>query len=889
MAARLKFQALISLAFTLFFFTAYSSSSEDDELGLLLRFKSSIKDPKSSLSSWSNTSSLHHCNWTGITCVRAPSLYVSSIKLQSLNLSGEISDSICQLPYLTHLDLSDNLFNLAIPLHLSQCLTLETLNLSSNLVWGTIPDQISQFSALKVLDLSKNHVEGKIPEDIGSLSNLQVLNLGSNLLSGTVPPVIGKLSELVVLDLSENGYLASEIPSSIGELENLEELLLHRSSFHGYIPTSFVRLQSLTVVDLSLNNITGEIPRSFGSSLKNLISFDVSQNEIYGSLPGGICNGKKLISLNLHGNLFKGPLPSSINECSSLERLQVQNNGFSGDFPVGTWSLPKIKIIRAENNRFSGRVPDSVSMASELEQVQVDNNSFTGEIPHGLGLIKNLYKFSASANGFHGELPQNFCDSPLLSIINISHNKISGKIPELRKCRKLVSLSLSDNALTGEIPQSLADLPVLTYLDLSDNNLTGSIPQGLQNLKLALFNVSFNQLSGEVPHSLVSGLPASFLQGNPGLCGAGLPNSCPSHQPNHNKIGVRTLVLALICLAFAICSVLLAVWFILSYRCLRKKAQPKKRALHSVFYYPLRLTENDILTVMNDKNPSGSEGGGPFGRVYVMGLPGGEAVAVKKLVNFGNQSPKTLKGEVRNIAKVRHKNIVRILGFCYSDESIFLIYEFIENGSLRDMLSRPSSHLPWSSRLRIAVGIAQGLSYLSKDYVPNLLHRNLKSTNILLDNGLEPKLTDFSLDRILGESAFQSISCADSCYIAPEYNYSKKATEEMEVYSFGVILLELVTGRRAERAEEGEKDEQPLDIVKWVRRKINITNGAVQVLDPKIVSESSRSEMITALDIALRCTAVVPENRPSLLQVIKSLQSIGSGIRHAEGELPVSV
>ena len=153
-----------------------------------------------------------------------------------------------------------------------------------------------------------------------------------------------------------------------------------------------------------------------------------------------------------------------------------------------------------------------------------------------------------------------------------------------------------------------------------------------------------------------------------------------------------------------------------------------------------------------------------------MNLPSGELVAVKKLVNFGNQSSKSLKAEVKTLAKIRHKNVVKILGFCHSDESVFLIYEYLHGGSLEDLISSPNFQLQWGIRLRIAIGVAQGLAYLHKDYVPHLLHRNVKSSNILLDANFEPKLTDFALDRVVGEAAFQSVlnsEAASSCYIAP--------------------------------------------------------------------------------------------------------------------------
>ncbi|KAM1332921.1 hypothetical protein EV1_008987 [Malus domestica] len=881
MAASCRYPLLLSLTISMFFLLTSALLSEPD---ILLTFKASIKDPQNSLSSWSNTSATHHCQWAGITCTAATTtttttttatLSVTSLNLQSFNLSGDISPSICGLPYLSELNLADNFFNQPIPLHLSQCTSLETLNLSNNLIWGTLLNQISQFGNLKALDLSINHVEGSIPQGLGALHNLQVLNLGSNLLSGSVPSIFGNLTELVVLDLSQNTYLVSEIPTDIGKLVKLEKLFLQSSGFHGVIPNSLVGLQSLSVLDFSQNNLTGRVPQMLGFSLKNLVSFDVSENRLSGFFPNGICGGKYLINLSLHTNVFNGTIPDSISECLRLEVFEVQNNLFSGDFPVGLWSLPKIKLLRAENNRFSGEIPDSVSMAVQLEQVQIDNNNFTSKIPHGLGLVKSLYRFSASLNGLYGELPTNFCDSPVMSIMNLSHNSLSGQIPEVKKCRKLVSLSLADNSLSGNIPQSLGELPVLTYLDLSDNKLTGPLPQALQNLKLALFNVSFNQLSGRVPYSLIAGLPASFLQGNPDLCGSGLLDSCSDDQPRHHSFDFTTLTCVLVSIAFAVGTLIITGGFIFYNRYYKQRAQVG--LWRSVFFYPLRVTEHDLMMGMDEKTAAGC--GGVFGRVYIVSLPSNELVAVKKLVNFGIQSSKALKAEIKTLAKIRHKHIVKVLGFCYCDDSIFLIYEFQQKGSLGDLICRPDFNLQWSVRLRIAIGIAQGLAYLHKDYVPHLLHRNLKSNNILLDAEFEPKLTDFALDRIVGEAAFQLTMASESalsCYNAPESKYNKKATEQMDVYSFGVVLLELVTGRPAEQAEPSKS----LDIVKWVRRKVNITNGAVQVLDPKI-GNSSQQEILGALEIALRCTSVMPEKRPSMSEVVRSLQSLDSKTHEA--------
>ncbi|CAN4087166.1 unnamed protein product [Withania somnifera] len=857
-----------SSVFLFFSLSLFLLSSATDEADVLLTFKDSINDPLSLLSSWSNTTA--ECTWSGVTCTASSSSSISSINLQSLNLSGEISPSICQLPNLAHLNLANNLFNQPIPLHLSQCASLVSLNLSNNLIWGTIPEQIGKFGSLKLLDLSRNRLQGRIPQGIGSFKELQVLNLGSNLLSGDVPLVLGNLTQLITLDFSQNPFLVSEIPGDIGKLSKLQKLFLQSSGFHGEIPHMFEGLKSLIILDLSHNNLTG----SFSLSLPNLVSLDVSQNKLSGPFPNGICQAKGLVNLGLNSNFFNGSIPNdSMNQCMNLERFQVQDNLFSGNFPSSIWSLPQIKLIRAENNRFSGEIPDSVSQAAQLEQVQIDNNSFTSKIPQGLGLIRGLYRFSASMNHLYGELPPNLCDSPVMSIINLSHNYLSGTVPKLKNCKKIVSLSMADNNFIGEIPKSLGALPVLTYLDLSHNNLTGQIPQELQNLKLALFNVSFNRLSGRVPASLLSGLPASFLQGNPELCGPGFSNSCTEEKTMRRKgVNLSKLAPALLSVTFSVAIVVIAVGFYMIRR--SRKGKSKMDGWRSVFFYPLRVTENDLMMEMSDKNAKGKEG--TFGRVYIVNLPSRELLAVKKLMNFTTQSSTYMKTEVKTLAKIRHKNITKILGFCYSNDAIFLIYEYLARGSLGDVIGKSDFQLPWSVRLRIAIGVAQGLTYLHKDYLPHLLHRNLKSTNILLDADYEPKITDFALDRIVGEAAFKTSlvsNAASSCYLAPEYGYAKMASEEMDTYSFGIILLELITGRQAEKAESGEGSS--VDVLKWVRRKINITNGPLQVLDPKI-SSASQHEMLGALDIALRCTTVMPEKRPSIFQVLRSLRCLDS-------------
>ncbi|KAL6650884.1 hypothetical protein ACP70R_009809 [Stipagrostis hirtigluma subsp. patula] len=809
---------------------------------LLLDFKASLRDPSGELSSWS--ASTPYCNWSHVTCTSdsaAANATVSvSLSLQGLGLSGELSavSSLCRVPGLASLSLASNGFNQTIPLQLSRCASLVALNLSAAAFWGPLPDQLAMLASLASLDLSGNSIEGQVPAGLAALGGLEVLNLGGNQLSGVLHPALfGNLTRLRFLDLSGNQFLESELPPELGKIGSLRWLFLQGSGFTGTIPESFLGLEQLQVLDLSMNSLTGAVPAGFGLKLQKLMSLDLSQNRL------------------------SGPFPAEIENCAMLQRFQVHGNAFTGELPAGLWSLPDLRVIRAENNHFSGRLPEFAAGQSRLEQAQVDNNSFSGGIPQSIGMVRTMYRFSASMNELNGSLPDNFCDSPAMSIINISRNSLSGAIPEFKNCKRLVSLYLSGNGFTGPIPASLGDLPVLTYIDLSSNGLTGGIPAELQNLKLALLNVSYNQLSGRVPPALISELPAVYLQGNPGLCGPGLPNDCDAPLRKHQGLALAATVASLVAGVM-----LLAVGaFALCRRLHGNKSSPWKLVL----FHPIKITGEELLAGLHGKNVIGR---GPFGEVYLIELQDGQSIAVKRLVNSGKLTFRAVKNEMKVLAKIRHKNIAKMIGFLYTEGEVSVMYDYLQRGSLKDLICAPKFTMGWKKRVRIALGVAQGLVLLHHDYTPRVLHRDLKSSNVLLDDELEPRVTGFGIDRIVGEKAYLSSLASDlnhKCYIAPEQNCTKKPTHLMDVYSFGVILLELITGKPAEQPASND----PVDIVRWVRRRINVTGGAAQILDPNI-SDMAQQGMQAALELALRCTSVMPDQRPAMDEVARSLQQL---------------
>lgn len=817
---------------------AAAAEAEQPVHDLLLSFRASLHDPSGALATWS--SSTPCCNWSHVTCTAANSSSVAvSVSLQGLGLSGDINASaLCRVPGLAGLSLASNAFNQTVPLQLARCASLVSLNLSSAAFWGPLPEQLAALAQLTTLDLSGNDVEGTVPPGLAALRGLQVLDLRGNRLSGVLHPVLFQnLTSLHYLDLSGNQFLESPLPPELGGMASLRWLYLQGSGFSGAIPGTFLGLEQLEALDLSMNSLTGAVPPGFGLKFQKLLSLDLSRNG------------------------FSGPFPSGVEKCLMLQRFEVQGNAFTGELPAGLWSLPDLQVVRAENNRFSGRLPEIPDGVSRLEQVQLDNNSFSGGIPQSIGLVRTMYRFSASLNELSGSLPDNLCDSPAMSIIDVSHNAISGSIPEFRNCKRLVSLHLSSNGLTGTIPASLGDLPVLTYIDLSSNGLTGAIPAQLQNLKLALLNVSYNRLSGRVPPQLVSGLPAVFLEGNPGLCGPGLPNNCDTPMRKHQGLALAATVAS-----FVTGAALLAIGaFAICRRLQGKKSSPWKLVL----FHPIKITGEELFAEFHEKNVIGR---GAFGKVYLISLQDGQRVAVKRLFCSGKLTFREVKNEMKVLAKIRHKNIAKITGFCYSEGEVSIIYEYFQRGSLQDMICAPKFTLGWNDRLKVALGVAQGLAYLHHDYTPRVLHRDLKSSNVLLADEFEPRVAGFGIHRAVGEKAYRSSQDSDlnhKCYIAPEQNFSKNPTNLMDVYSFGVILLELIAGRPAE--QPASKDCS--DIVSWMRRRINLIDGTSQILDPSI-SRTAQQGMQAALELAVRCTSVKPDQRPAMYEVVRLLQEL---------------
>lgn len=737
---------------------------------------------------------------------------------------------------------------------------------------GTIPETFSRLQKLSNLELSYNSLSGPFPAVVFQLRNLYQLELYNNSLSGELPKRDwSNLTALRLIDLSVNSFTGT-IPVELCKLP-LSSLGLSDNKLQGLIPESLARSPNLYDLRLFDNSLVGPLPSDLGSN-SPLQTLDVSFNKLFGELPSSLCDKGQLFDLVLIGNSFSGELPASLGECKSLGRVRLSSNKLSGEVPGAILGLPHVYLLDLADNLFSGNLSSAISGGLNLSSILISGNTFSGSIPDEIGSLSNLVEFIASDNKLSGFIPETFFKLSHLGTLDLSENDISGQIPaQIGSLKQLNELNLANNKFTGEIPDEICNLPVLNYLDLSGNSFSGNIPSGLDNLMLNKLNLSNNHLSGPIPSAYAKEVYRDSFLGNPDLCG-GFTHRCPQ---NIQSKSVHNLWLFRLIFVFSGIVLVVGVsWFIFKYRNINNT---KERSRSSITkwrsFHKLGFSEFEIIHLLSENNVIGS---GASGKVYKVILSNGESVAVKKLweksIKMGNINDSSQKdefeSEVETLGKIRHKNIVRLWCCCKSGNSRFLVYEYMPNGSLGDLLhSSKGRLLEWPMRFKIVLDAAEGLSYLHHDCVPPIIHRDVKSNNILLDEDYGARIADFGVAKFieLGAKGSESMSVVAGSrgYIAPEYAYTLRVTEKSDIYSFGVVILELVTGRKPIDQAFGERD-----LATWVQTTVN-QKGHEHVLDPELEFES-KDQICRVLDIGLLCISPLPMNRPSMRTVVNLLQ-----------------
>ncbi|XP_065024132.1 receptor protein-tyrosine kinase CEPR2-like [Musa acuminata AAA Group] len=799
------------------------------------------------------------------------------LDVSSNKLSGSFPPWIGNLSGLVELGLAENDFDEGeIPPGIGNLKNLTWLYMANCNLSGEIPDSVSELSSLGTLDFSQNKLSGPLPKAISKLRKLFKIELYQNNLTGVIPPELSDLTELREIDVSRN-QISGRIPAEVGTLKKLTVIQLYRNDFWGELPRGFGDLQFLSAFSIYENRFSGEFPANFGR-FSPLNSFDISENNFSGRFPGFLCQNNNLQFLLALENKFSGAFPDSYANCKTLRRFRISQNSFSGRLPNGIWGLPFAVIIDVSDNGFTGRIPSEIGKSTSLSQLSVRNNKLSGEIPAEIGKLSQLQKLYASNNSLSGRIPSEIGSLYQLTTLHLQDNDLSGSIPsELGLCSRLVEIDLSQNTLGGRIPGTLSQLASLNSINLSRNLITGPIPDGLQSLKLSSIDFSGNKLSGRVPPGLLVIAGEEAFSGNPALCIDGRSGNrwdpelgvCRVSSKHRYVFGNRMVFTALV---FSALIIFLAGLVLVSYRSLKLDESIRNKDLDQCMedepewkiesFYPLELDAEEMSN-LDEEHLIGS---GSTGKVYRLDLRNRSTVAVKQLLK-GNEA-RVFMAEMNILGKIRHRNILKLHACLTRGDLSLLVFEFMPNGNLYHALRREvkagEPELDWNKRYKIAMGAAKGIMYLHHDCSPAIIHRDIKSNNILLDEDYEAKIADFGIAKIAEESD-SSCFAGTHGYIAPELAYSVKVTEKSDVYSFGIVLLELLTGHGPVEPQYGEGK----DIVYWVSTHLNQQNAS-EILDSRVSSPAEEC-MMKVLKVAILCTTKLPNLRPTMREVVNML------------------
>ncbi|XP_013616316.1 PREDICTED: phytosulfokine receptor 1 [Brassica oleracea var. oleracea] len=824
-----------------------------------------------------------------LSILTSPTL--QTLDLSFNDLSGEIPQAL-NLPSLQSLDLSTNNFNGSLTRSIGNLSSLVRLDVSWNSFSGEIPDVFRELTRLKYLSAQTNRLSGGIPRSLASSRTLNLLNLRNNSLTGPLLLNCTAMVELNSLDLGTNRF-NGRLPENLSVCKRLKNVNLARNGFRGEVPESFKDFQSLSYFSLSnssLVNITSAL--RILQNCKNLTAL--------------------VLTLNFNGEALP-PDDASIVGFEKLKVLVVANCRLTGSVPRWLSSSRDLQLLDLSWNRLTGAIPSWIGDFNYLFYLDLSNNSFTGEIPKSLTQLQSLTSGSISLDEPSPDFPffmkrnesaRGLQYNQIVGFpptIELGNNNLSGPIwEEFGDLKKLHVFDLKWNELSGSIPSSLSGMTSLELLDLSNNRLSGSIPGSLQNLTfLSKFSVAGNNLSGRIPSGgQFQTFPNSSFEFN-NLCGerrfpcSGEASSAGTTYIKHSRRRSRGGEIGM-AVGIAFGSVfLLTLLALIVLRARRRSGEVdpeieeesmNRKEIEETGSKIVVLFQNnndnalsydDLLDSTDSFDQSNIIGCGGFGMVYKAVLPDGRKVAIKRLSGDCGQIEREFKAEVETLSRAQHPNLVLLQGFCFYNTDRLLIYSYMENGSLDYWLHERNDGpalLDWRTRVRIAQGAAKGLYYLHQACEPHILHRDIKSSNILLDENFDSHLADFGLARLMNpyETHVSTDLVGTLGYIPPEYGQASVATYKGDVYSFGVVLLELLTDRRP---VDMCKPKGGRDLISWVVR-MKSEGRASEVFDPFIHGKENEKEMVRVLEIACLCLSGNPKQRPTTEQLVSWLDHV---------------
>ncbi|CAO2171103.1 unnamed protein product [Urochloa humidicola] len=677
--------------------------------------------------------------------------------------------------------------------------------------------------------------------------------------------------------------------------ESLTELYMAGNGLSGDLSfmADLSRCKNLKYI-MERNYFTGSIPNSV-SNISSLQIFRAFENQITGRIPNMLANQSSLLLLNLRNNLITGEIPRSIMEIKNLRGLDLSSNELSGNIPLHIGRLVNLFGLVLAYNKLHGSIPDSIGNLSNLQTLELSNNQFTSTIPMGLWGLQNIVGLDMSQNNLTGALSEDVENLQVITYMDLSSNRFFGNIPaSLGAVRTLTYLNLSKNNLQDKVPDAIGKLSSIKKLDLSYNALSGTIPKSFANLSvLTSLNLSFNRLYGQIPQSGVfSNITLQSLEGNAALCG--LPRlefpHCPNDEFNHrHRLSLLKIVFPNVAVAIAIGVCLFIV--------IRTRVNKRPKDMTSTGlerrnnYKPISYFE--LVRATGNFNNNNLLGAGSFGKVFRGTLDDEQIVAIKVLNMELERAIVSFDVECHVLRMARHRNLVRILTTCSNLDFKALVLQYMPNGSLDEwLLSNNRRGLGLAQRVSIMSDVALAMAYLHHEHFEVVLHCDLKPSNVLLDEDMTACVADFGIAKLLlgDDTSIVSRNMQGTIgYMAPEYASTGKASRKSDVFSYGIMLLEVMTGKKPTDATFNEE----LSLREWVSQAFpsrlahvvdhNIfldeeatRSGDIQHVDRSSVEEPPNgwSCIEQVVDLGLQCSRDSPEERLAMKDVAAKLARI---------------